>query len=73
MNDQNPFPVPSIAPAQVWDGLTADAQAGAIRLMANLASNLVSKHKESTRTEYVPCHLDSLPRKSGPSISIAEP
>ena len=27
-------PIPSIAPAQVWAGLTAEAQAGAIRLMA---------------------------------------
>jgi len=73
MNDHKLFPVPLIAPAQVWDGLTADAQASAIRLMANLAANLVSQHKESTRTEYVPCHHDSLTRKSGPSISIAEP
>ena len=73
MNGQRHFIVPLIAPAQVWDGLTADARAGAIRLMANLASNLVSQHKESTRTEYVPCYHDSLPRKSGPSISIAKP
>ena len=73
MNGQKPFPVPLIAPAQVWDGLTADAQAGAIRLMANLASNLVSQHQESTRTEFARCHHDSLPRKSGPSISIVKP
>lgn len=73
MNEQKPFPTPLISPAQVWDGLTADAQASAIRLMANLASNLVSQHKESTRTEYTPCHHDSLPRKSAPSISIAKP
>jgi hypothetical protein len=73
MNCQKPFPVPVIAPAQVWDGLTADAQAGAIRLMANLASNLVAQHQESTQTEFAPCHHDSLPRKSGLSISIAKP
>ena len=48
MNDQKPFLVPLIEPAQVWVGLTADAQAGAIRLMANLASNLVARHQEST-------------------------
>jgi hypothetical protein len=73
MNGQKLFPLPLIAPAQVWDGLTADAQAGAIRLMANLASNLVSQHQESTQTEFAPCHHDSLLRKSGPSISIAKP
>jgi hypothetical protein len=73
MNYQKPFPLPVIAPAQVWDGLTADAQASAIRLMANLASNLFAQHQDSTQTEYVPCHHDSLPRKSGPSISIAKP
>jgi hypothetical protein len=73
MNCQKPFPVPVIAPAQVWDGLTADAQAGAIRLMANLASHLVTQHQESTPKEFAPCRHDSLPRKSGPSISIAKP
>ena len=67
------FSCPLIVPAQVWDGLTADAQAGAIRLMANLASHLVTLHQESTRTEFAPCHHDSPPRKSGPSISIAKP
>jgi hypothetical protein len=40
MNVQKFFPVPVVEPAQVWDGLTAEAQAGAIRLMATLASNL---------------------------------
>jgi hypothetical protein len=73
MNSQKPLPVPLIAPAQVWDGLTANAQAGAIRLMANLASHLVSQHQESTQTEFSSCHHDSLPRKSAPSISIAKP
>jgi hypothetical protein len=73
MNGQKPFPVLLIAPSQVWDGLTADARAGAIRLMANLASNLVAQHQESTQTEFTTCHHDSLPRKSGPSISIAKP
>ena len=73
MNSQKLLPVPLIAPSQVWDGLTADAQAGAIRLMANLASNLLATHQESTQTEFSSCHHDSLPRKSGPSISIAKP
>ena len=73
MNDQKPFPAPVIEPAQVWDGLTAEAQAGAIRLMANLASNLVAQHQESTQTESVSSRHDSPPRRSGPSISIAKP
>ena len=73
MNDQKPFPVPLIAPAQVWDGLTADAQAGAIRLMANLASHLVAQHQESTQKEFTPCRHDSPPSRSEPSISIAKP
>ena len=73
MNGQKPFPVPVIAPAQVWDGLTADAQASAIRLMAILASNLLAPHQESPPKESVPCHHDSHPRKSGPSISTAKP
>jgi hypothetical protein len=73
MNCQKPFPVPVIEPAQVWDGLTAEAQAGAIRLMANLASNLVAQHSESTQQEFAPCHHDSSPRRSAPSISIATP
>ena len=73
MNNQNPFYVPEIVPAQVWDGLTADAQAGVIRLMANLASHLIAQHQESTQTECAPCHHDSLPRKSGPSTLTAKP
>jgi hypothetical protein len=73
MNCQKFFPVPVIEPAQVWDGLTAEAQAGAIRLMANLASNLVAQHSESTQQEFAPCHHDSHPSRSGPSISIAKP
>ena len=73
MNYQKPLPVRVIEPAQVWDGLTAEAQAGAIRLMANPASNLVAQHQESTQTESVSCRHDSPPRRSGPSISIAKP
>ena len=73
MNDQKPFTVPLIAPAQVWGGLTANDRAGAIRLMANLASHLVTLHQESTPTEFTPCQHDSPPRRSGPSISIAKP
>lgn len=73
MNCQKPFSVPVIEPAQVWGGLTADVQASAIRLMANLASHLVTQHQESTQQELARCHHDSLPPRSGPSISIAKP
>ena len=73
MNDQKLFTAPVIEPAQVWDGLTAEAQAGAIRLMANLASHLVAQHQESTQTEFNPCRHDSSPSRSEPSTSIAKP
>ena len=73
MNVQKPFPAPVIEPAQVWDGLTAEARAGAIRLMANLAFHLVAQHQESTHQEPAPCRHDSPPSRSGPSISIAKP
>jgi hypothetical protein len=62
-----------VAPALVWEGLTADAQAGAIRLMANLASNLVARNTVSTHLEFGPCHHDSHPQKSERNISIAKP
>jgi hypothetical protein len=73
MSSQKPFPAPVIEPAQVWDGLTAEAQAGAIRLMANLASHLLAQDQQSTRQESPPCRHDSHPSRSGPSISIAKP
>ena len=73
MNEQKPLPVPEIAPAQVWDGLAAEAQAGAIRLMANLASHLLARHPESTQQEPAPCRHDPLPSRSAPSISTAKP
>ncbi len=73
MNDQKNRPVPEIVPAQVWGGLAADAQAGAIQLMANLASHLFARHPESTCPEPDPCHHDPLPSRSAPSISTAKP
>jgi hypothetical protein len=73
MSGQRPFPAPVIEPAQVWDGLTAEAQAGAIRLMANLASHLVAQYPQSTRQEFASCRHDSPPSRSGPNISIAKP
>jgi hypothetical protein len=73
MNDQNSRPVPEIVPAQVWGGLAADAQAGAIRLMANLASHLLARHPESNHQEPAPCPHDPLPSRSVPSISTAKP
>jgi hypothetical protein len=62
-----------IAPAQVWDGLTTEAQAGAIRLMALLASNLVFQGFDSTQREIAPCLHDTVPPRSVPSISTAMP
>ena len=62
-----------VEPAQVWGGLAAEARAGAIRLMANLASHLVAQHQESTQKEFTPCRHDSPPSRSGPSISSAKP
>ena len=73
MNSQKPFEVTEVAPAQVWDGLAADAQAGAIRLMASLASHLLAQHQKSTHQEPAPCHHDPLPSRSAPSISTAKP
>ena len=73
MNAQDSFPAPVIEPAQVWDGLTAEAQAGAIRMMANLASHLFAQDQPTTRQEFAPCRHDSHPSRSGPSISIARP
>ena len=73
MSYQKPLPVPEIAPAQVWDGLAADAQAGVIRLMANLASHLLAQHPESNHQEPAPCHRDPLPSRSAPSTSTARP
>jgi len=73
MNEQKSLPVPEIAPAQVWDGLAAESQAGAIRLMANLASHLFAQDQPTTRQEFAPCRHDSHPSRSGPSTSIAKP
>lgn len=73
MNDQKLAPMSVVEPAQVWGGLAAEARAGAIRLMANLASNLIARPSESTQQESAPCHHDSPPSRSGPSISIAKP
>jgi hypothetical protein len=64
---------PIVAPAQVWDGLTTEAQAGAIQLMARLASNLVAQESDSTITEVQTCLHGTVPLRSAPSISTAMP
>ena len=64
---------PVVAPAQVWDGLTTEAQAGAIQLMARLASNLVAQQSDSTITEVHTCLHGAVPPRSVPSISTATP
>lgn len=64
---------PVVAPAQVWVGLTTEAQAGAIQLMARLASNLVIQGSDSTHKEIAPCLHDSVTPRSALSISTATP
>jgi hypothetical protein len=64
---------PLVAPAQVWVGLTTEAQAGAIRLMARLASNLVIQGPDATHKEIAPCPHDSVTPRSALSISTATP
>jgi hypothetical protein len=66
-----PLATDSVAPTQVWEGLTPEAQAGAIRLMALLASNLVFQGFGSTHREIAACLHDTVPPRSGPSISTA--
>jgi hypothetical protein len=60
-------------PAQVWVGLTTEAQAGAIQLMARLASNLVLQGSDSTHKEITSCLHDSVTPRFAPSISTATP
>jgi hypothetical protein len=60
-----------VVPAQVWEGLTVEAQARAIQLMARLASNLVLEGSDPTRKETQPCLHGPVTPRSGPSISTA--
>jgi hypothetical protein len=62
---------PVVTPAQVWDGLTTEAQASAIHLMALLASNLVLQGFDSAHTEIAPCLHNTVPPRSVPSTSTA--
>jgi hypothetical protein len=62
-----------VSPAQVWGGLATEAQAGAIRLMAHLASNLVFQGVDSTHKESTSCPHDSVTPRSAPSTSTAAP
>jgi hypothetical protein len=62
-----------VAPAQVWAGLTAEARAAAIQLLARLASNLVSPQPDPIHPEIFPCFHRTDPPRSAPSISTAEP
>jgi hypothetical protein len=64
---------PIVAPAQVWAGLTAETRAAAIQFLARLASNLVTRHYDSTHPEISPCRHRSVPPRSAPSISTAKP
>ena len=62
-----------VSPAQVWGGLAAEARAGAIRLMAHLASDLVSQGVDSTYKESTSCLHNSATPRSAPSTSTAAP
>jgi hypothetical protein len=62
-----------VQPAQVWAGLTAEARACAIQLLARLASHRVALQPDSTHPEISPCLYGSAPPRSAPRISIAEP
>ena len=64
---------PVVAPAQVWDGLTTEAQAGAIQLMARLASNLVTPRIRLTTYGDRTMSSRLSPPRSDPSISTARP
>jgi hypothetical protein len=73
MRVQRSLTQPRVVPAQVWDGLTATARAGAIQLRARLASNLVIPESQSPRTEIAPCHADSIIPRFDPSIATVSP
>jgi hypothetical protein len=64
---------PVVAPAQVWVGLTSEAQAGAIQLMARLASHLLIQGSDPIHKEIAPCLHDSVTPRSAPSISTVTP
>ena len=64
---------PVVAPAQVWDGLTAEAQAAAIQLLAQPGLQPRRPTTRSTITEIIPCLHRPAPPRSAPSISTAKP
>lgn len=64
---------PLVSPAQVWGGLATEARAGAIRLMAHLASNLVFQGFDSTPKESPPCLQEPVTPRSAPRTSTATP
>jgi hypothetical protein len=64
---------PLVAPGQVWGELATEARAGAIRLMAHLASNLVIQGFDPTHKESPSCLHGSATPRSAPSTSTASP
>src|SRR5262249_33834081 len=62
-----------VAPSQVWDGLAAEDQAAAIRLLARLASNLVAQQSGFSQQKDSSCFHNSAPPRSDLSISTARP
>jgi hypothetical protein len=73
MRLQRPSTPLVVAPSQVWDGLTVEAQAAAIQLLARLASNLVAPQSDSTQQEVSSCFHNSVPPRSASSIATAQP
>ncbi len=62
-----------VSPAQVWGGLATEAKAGAIRLMAHLASDLAFQGADPTHKEIKSCSHDSVTPRSAPRTSTATP
>ncbi len=73
MSLQRPSTDLVVAPSQVWAGLTAEAQAAAIELLARLASNLVAPQSDPMHPETSTCFHRTDPPRSAPSISTARP
>ncbi len=63
----------SIAPAQVWPGLTAECQACVIQFLARLASNLVTRQPVPTPPEVLPWPHGPTPRRSDPTTATDPP
>ena len=64
---------PVVVPVQVWNGLTLEARANAIQLMARLASNLIIQDSQQLYTEITECLHNSVTTRSDPITSTGTP